>query len=133
MALRTATDAPIPGGDPARGVFAVAFRDRAHGLAVGGDFRPDQASSDAAARTADGGRTRRPATMSPPAHRSGVAWLPRSRTAALAAGPTGTELTTDAGRTWRTVGTGSYDTVDCAPDDGCWGGGREGRAARLEH
>nr|WP_189595405.1 oxidoreductase [Streptomyces calvus] len=129
----TAADAPIPGGDPARGVFALAFRDRAHGLAVGGDFRPDQASSDAAAHTADGGRTWQPAGTSPPAYRSGVAWLPHSRTAALAVGPTGTDLTTDAGRTWRTVDTGSYDTVDCAPDHGCWAAGERGRAARLEH
>ncbi|WP_239104367.1 YCF48-related protein, partial [Streptomyces sp. SID339] len=28
-----ATDAPIPAGDPARGVFGLAFRDRAHGIA----------------------------------------------------------------------------------------------------
>ncbi|WP_344013725.1 oxidoreductase, partial [Streptomyces thermospinosisporus] len=50
----TATDAPVPAGDPARGVFALAFRDRTHGLTVGGDFRPDQPSPDAAAHTADG-------------------------------------------------------------------------------
>jgi photosystem II stability/assembly factor-like uncharacterized protein len=129
----TATDAPVPGGDPARGVFALAFRDRAHGLAAGGDFRPDQASPDTAARTGDGGRTWRPAGTSPPAYRSGVAWLPHSRTTALAVGPTGTDLTTDAGRTWRTVDTGSYDTVDCAPRHGCWAAGERGRAARLEH
>ncbi|MCT7357160.1 oxidoreductase [Streptomyces sp. 15-116A] len=129
----TVTDAPIPGGDPARGVFALAFRDRTHGLAVGGDFRPDQPSADAAAHTADGGRTWRPATASPPAYRSGAAWLPHSRRAALAVGPTGTDLTTDGGRTWRTVDTGSYDTVDCAPDLGCWAAGEKGRVARLEH
>lgn len=129
----TVTDTPIPGGDPARGVFALAFRDRAHGLAVGGDFRPGQASPDAAARTADAGRTWRPAGAPPPAYRSGVAWLPHSRTAALAVGPTGTDLTTDAGRSWRTVDTGSYDTVDCTPDHGCWAAGEKGRVARLEH
>ncbi|MEU5522000.1 oxidoreductase [Streptomyces sp. NPDC047860] len=129
----TVTDSPIPGGDPARGVFALAFRDRAHGLAVGGDFRPGEASPDAAARTADGGRAWRPAHASPPAYRSGVAWLPHSRTAALAVGPTGTSLTTDAGRTWRTVDTGSYDTVDCTPDHGCWAAGEQGRVARLEN
>ncbi|MGV9498581.1 WD40/YVTN/BNR-like repeat-containing protein [Streptomyces sp. NPDC003642] len=127
-----ATTMPLPAGDPARGVFALAFRDRAHGLAVGGDFRPDQPSPRAAARTSDGGRTWRPATTPPTAYRSGVAWLPHSRTAALAVGPTGTDLTTDAGRTWRTVDTGSYDTVDCAPDHGCWAAGEQGRVARLE-
>ncbi|AQS66476.1 hypothetical protein [Streptomyces pactum] len=128
----TATDAPVPGGDPARGVFALAFRDRAHGLAVGGDFRPGQTSARSAARTTDGGRTWRSADGSPPAYRSGVAWLPHSRAAALAVGPTGTDLTTDGGRTWRTVDTGSYDTVDCTPDLACWAAGEQGRVARLE-
>ncbi|MEV0171590.1 oxidoreductase [Streptomyces sp. NPDC050803] len=128
----TATDTPIPAGDPARGVFALAFRDRVHGLAVGGDYRPDQASPRAAARTGDGGATWQPAAAPVPAYRSGVAWLPHSRTAALAVGPTGTDLTTDGGRTWRTVDTGSYDTVDCTPDLGCWAAGERGRVARLE-
>ncbi|GAQ73879.1 Ycf48-like protein [Streptomyces turgidiscabies] len=128
----TASDAPIPAGDPARGVFALAFRDRTHGLAVGGDYRADQTSPRAGAVTTDGGRTWTAAATSPPAYRSGVAWLPYSRTAALAVGPTGTDLTTDAGRTWKTVDTGSYDTVDCAPDLGCWAAGEKGRVARLE-
>ncbi|MFI9154925.1 WD40/YVTN/BNR-like repeat-containing protein [Streptomyces sp. NPDC053367] len=128
----TATDSPIPAGDPARGVFGLAFRDRTHGLAVGGDYRPGQASPQAAADTRDGGRSWRPAAAPPAAYRSGVAWLPHSRTAALAVGPTGTDLTTDAGRTWRTVDTGSYDTVDCTPDHACWASGEKGRVARLE-
>lgn len=129
---RTASDAPVPAGDPARGVFALAFRDRAHGLAVGGDFRPDQPSPRAAARTTDGGTTWRSADRALSSYRSGVAWLPHSRTAALAVGPTGTDLTTDGGRTWRTVDTGSYDTVDRTPDLGCWAAGEQGRVARSE-
>ncbi|MFD4143561.1 WD40/YVTN/BNR-like repeat-containing protein [Streptomyces sp. NPDC058572] len=128
----SATESTIPAGDPARGVFALAFQGRGHGLAVGGDYRPDQASPQAAAVTDDGGRSWRQSTTPPPAYRSGVAWLPHSRTAALAVGPTGTDLTVDAGRTWRTVDTGSFDTVDCTPDFGCWAAGEKGRVARLE-
>ncbi|MFE7168540.1 WD40/YVTN/BNR-like repeat-containing protein [Streptomyces sp. NPDC057616] len=128
----TATDTPIPAGDPAKGVFALAFRDRTHGLAAGGDYRPDQTSPRAAARTTDGGRTWQPAAEPPPAYRSGAAWLPHSRTTALAVGPTGTDVTTDGGRTWRTVDTGSYDTVDCVPGPTCWAAGEQGRVARLE-
>ncbi|MEV6016762.1 oxidoreductase [Streptomyces sp. f51] len=128
----TAADTPVPAGDPARGVFALAFRDRVHGIAVGGDYRADQASPRAAAVTPDGGRTWTTADRPPPAYRSGVTWLPHSRTAALAVGPTGTDLTTDGGRTWRTLDTGSYDTVDCTPDLGCWASGEKGRIARLE-
>ncbi|MPY51361.1 oxidoreductase [Streptomyces sp. K1PN6] len=128
----TATDTPIPAGDPARGVFALAFQGRAHGIAVGGDYRPDRTSPRAAARTGDGGRGWTPAAQPPPAYRSGVTWLPRSGSTALAVGPTGTDLTTNGGRTWRTVDTGSYDTVDCAPDAACWAAGEQGRVARLE-
>ncbi|MFD6307217.1 WD40/YVTN/BNR-like repeat-containing protein [Streptomyces sp. NPDC060223] len=128
----TAADTPIPAGTSARGVFALAFRDRTHGLAVGGDYNPDQASPQAAAYTPDGGRTWKPAAQPPPAYRSGVTWFPHSRTSALAVGPTGTDLTTDGGRTWRTLDTGSYDTVDCAPDLGCWASGEKGRVARLQ-
>jgi photosystem II stability/assembly factor-like uncharacterized protein len=128
----TATDTPVPAGDPARGVFALAFRDRVHGLAVGGDYRADQASPRAAALTPDGGRSWATADRPPPAYRSGVTWLPHSRTAALAVGPTGTDLTTDGGHTWHTLDTGSYDTVDCTPDLGCWASGEKGRVARLE-
>ncbi|MGW1321694.1 WD40/YVTN/BNR-like repeat-containing protein [Streptomyces antibioticus] len=127
----SASDTPVPAGDPARGVFALAFRDRAHGLAVGGDYRPDQPSPHAAATSADGGRTWRPARTAPPAYRSGVTWLPHTRTTALAVGPTGTDLTTDAGRTWHTIDTGSYDTVTCTADRSCWAAGEQGRVARL--
>ncbi|MER8058859.1 MULTISPECIES: oxidoreductase [unclassified Streptomyces] len=128
----SATDTPVPAGDPARGIFALAFRDRTHGLAVGGDYRAGRPSPQAAAVTHDGGRTWRPSATPPPAYRSGAAWLPHSRASALAVGPTGTDLTTDGGRTWRTVDTGSYDTVSCTPDLGCWAAGEQGRVARLE-
>jgi photosystem II stability/assembly factor-like uncharacterized protein len=127
-----ATDAPIPAGDPARGVFGLAFRDRTHGIAVGGDYRADQASPRASATTRDGGRTWTASAAPVPAYRSGVTWLPHSRTSALAVGPTGTDLTLDAGRTWRTVDTGSYDTADCTHDGACWAAGEKGRIARLE-
>ncbi|MFI6638264.1 YCF48-related protein [Streptomyces sp. NPDC050504] len=124
------TDTTIPAGDSARGVFGLAFRDRRTGIAVGGDYRADQASPKAAAVTRDGGRSWRGAATPPPAYRSGVAWLPWGRSAALAVGPTGTDLTLDGGRSWRTVDTGSYDTVDCTWDGACWASGEKGRVAR---
>ncbi len=126
-------ESTVPAGDPARGVFALAFRDRTRGLAVGGDYRTGQASPQAAAVSADGGHTWRQAQTPPPAYRSGAAWYPYSRGTALAVGPTGTDVTTDGGRSWRSLEAGSFDTVDCAPDTGCWASGEKGRVARLEH
>ncbi|MFJ6014777.1 WD40/YVTN/BNR-like repeat-containing protein [Streptomyces sp. NPDC092952] len=127
----TATGATIPAGDPARGVFGLAFRDRHHGIAVGGDYRAGGPSPRAAAVSGDGGRTWRQSATPPTAYRSGVAWLPHGGSGALAVGPTGTDLTTDGGRTWRTVDTGSYDTVDCTADGGCWAAGEQGRVAHA--
>ncbi|MEU9098516.1 oxidoreductase [Streptomyces sp. NPDC048361] len=127
----TAAESGIPAGDPARGVFGLAFRDRTHGIAVGGDYRAGQPSPKAASVTGDGGRRWRGATTPVAGYRSGVAWLAHSRSAALAVGPTGTDITRDGGRTWRTVDTGSYDTVDCAADGACWAAGEQGRVARL--
>ncbi|WUB13647.1 oxidoreductase [Streptomyces platensis] len=128
----TVTDTPLPAGDPARGIFALAVRDRGHALAVGGDYRPDQPSPHAAAVSDDAGATWTPAAAPPKAYRSGAAWLPHSRHLALAVGPTGSDLTLDGGHTWHPFDTGSYDTVDCAPDLGCWAAGEKGRLARLE-
>ncbi|MEU6314980.1 oxidoreductase [Streptomyces sp. NPDC047014] len=125
-------ESTVPAGDPARGVFALAFQDRTRGLAVGGDYRTGQPSPQAAAVSSDAGRTWRPAATPPPAYRSGAAWYPYSRGTAFAVGPTGTDLTTDAGRTWRPLDAGSFDTVDCAADAGCWAAGEQGRVARLE-
>jgi photosystem II stability/assembly factor-like uncharacterized protein len=127
----SAAATPVPAGDPARGVFALAFRDARHGLAVGGDFPPGNPSPHAAAHSADGGATWSLADRPPPAYRSGAVWVPHSSRAAIAVGPTGTDVTRDAGRTWRTVDTGSYDTVACGRGQACWAAGEHGRVARL--
>ena len=39
------------------GIFSVAFRDRLHGLTVGGDYRKEKDAVDNAAVTGDGGIT----------------------------------------------------------------------------
>ncbi|MCK2216879.1 oxidoreductase [Actinomadura sp. ATCC 31491] len=127
----TVADTPVPAGDPARGVFGLAFRDRHHGLAVGGDYQAGRPSPDAAALTGDGGATWRPAGAPPPAYRSGVAWLPYPPFAAVAVGPSGSDVTWTGGRTWETFDGGSFDTVACARDGACWAAGEQGRVARL--
>ncbi|WP_242884250.1 WD40/YVTN/BNR-like repeat-containing protein [Actinomadura litoris] len=126
----TVADTPLP-SSASQGVFAVAFRDTRHGVAVGGDYRPGEPSPAAAATTSDGGRTWRPAPRPPAEYRSGVVWPTYTGPAALAVGPTGSDGTLNAGRSWTRFDTGSFDTVDCASDGGCWAAGEKGRAGRL--
>jgi photosystem II stability/assembly factor-like uncharacterized protein len=149
----TVTSTPVR-STPAGGIFSLAVR--RHGgrgsrdlVAVGGDFTAPTVGTDASARSRDGGRSW---IAGGPlgGYRSGAAWLPerrtdrhghgrpwsagrgdRSRASVIAVGPTGTDLSTDGGRSWRTVDTGSLDGVACTRDGACWASGEHGRVAVL--
>jgi len=62
---------------------------------------------------------------------SGVTFLPHTAATAIAVGLTGSDLSLDGGRHWRTFDTGQFDTVSCAPDGSCWASGDLGRVAVL--
>ena len=123
---------PIARG-AAAGIFAVAFRTRLQGLAIGGDFTKPGVAPRALALTADGGRTwtlvGRPAA--PGAYRSGATWAPGRPGTALAVGLTGSDVSTDGGFDWRRFGSASYDAVVCTPAAGCWASGASERIGRL--
>jgi photosystem II stability/assembly factor-like uncharacterized protein len=124
----TVAPTPIRSG-PTAGIFALAFRGEQHGLAVGGDFLAPTASPDAMALTDDGGATWQLVAAAPNQYRSGAAWV--TGQAAVAVGPSGSDASVDAGRTWTRFDNGSLDTVDCAHDGACWASGANGRAAYL--
>jgi photosystem II stability/assembly factor-like uncharacterized protein len=123
------------GSGPTAGVFALAFRDRRHGLATGGDFTTPTSATKALARTRTGGRKWRLVSDAPSGYRSGVAWLPRRHhpTTAIAVGISGSDISYDAGRSWHQFDTGSFDTVSCASDGACWASGEAGRVAVLSY
>jgi photosystem II stability/assembly factor-like uncharacterized protein len=116
---------------PIAGVFALAFRGQQHGFAVGGDLGTPAASPDMVALTSDGGVTWQlvPAANAPNQYRSGAHWVTGRH--AVAVGPTGSDSTSDGGRTWVRFDDGSFDTVDCANPGACWASGVMGRAAYL--
>ncbi|HEU5471364.1 MAG TPA: oxidoreductase [Actinophytocola sp.] len=117
---------------PSAGVFAVAFRDRHTGVAVGGDFANPTNGVDALAFTRDGARSWVEPMTAPQGYRSGVTWHPWFPTVLIAVGPTGSDLTLDAGRHWHQFDAGSFDTVGCAHDGACWASGEQGRVATLQ-
>jgi photosystem II stability/assembly factor-like uncharacterized protein len=119
---------PIRSG-PTAGIFALAFNGQQHGLAVGGDFLLETASPDNFASTRDGGASWTLVSGASPEYRSGATWV--NGHTAIAVGPSGSNVSTDHGRTWSRIDTGSFDTVDCASPNACWASGAQGRVAYL--
>jgi photosystem II stability/assembly factor-like uncharacterized protein len=114
---------------PSGGIFALAFRDPRHGLAAGGDFAAPTASPDALALSNDGGESWNLVADAADEYRSGAHWV--TARDAIIVGPSGSDATFDAGRTWHRFDDGSFDTVDCAGGHACWASGEQGRVAYL--
>ena len=129
----TVDETPIPASKASSGVFSLAFRDQNEGVAVGGDYKRPEQANRVVAITANGGRTwTLPKGRGPGGYRSAVAYVPDSAHPTLvAAGPTGSDLSTDGGQTWIPLGTSGFHTVGFAgPIDGGRGAGDDGIIAK---
>jgi photosystem II stability/assembly factor-like uncharacterized protein len=113
----------------AGGTFGLSFRNKRHGLAVGGDFTKPKGGAKASAYSANGGRSWR-SGGDLGGYRSGVDWMSGSPRVAIAVGTSGSDITRDAGRSWTTFGQG-YDSVQCVKGGVCWSSGSHGRVGRL--
>src|SRR6185295_3812671 len=114
------------------GIFSLAFSDGRHGVAVGGDYNKADDTMGNIGLTSDGGRTwAEPAGSRPAGFRSAVAWLP-DRKVWIAAGPSGSDISSDGGVNWKRFDTGAYNAVSFASGAG-WAVGPRGRIAKLSH
>jgi photosystem II stability/assembly factor-like uncharacterized protein len=125
------SETPLRSGASA-GIFSVAFRDRLHGVVVGGDYQKEQEAVDNMAVTSDGGATWT-LVKGLSGFRSVVAYVPGSKTKAIVAvGPSGTDYSDDDGRSWRHVAGPGFDTLSFAPGKAVgWGAGVRGILGRL--
>jgi photosystem II stability/assembly factor-like uncharacterized protein len=119
-----AHDSTIP-ASAAGGVFSMAFG-HGRGIAVGGDFESPDNGVDMSAWSTDGRRWHNGGDLS--GYRSGVDWL--AGKVAVAVGPTGSDITSDAGRSWQSFSDLALDAVRCVSGT-CWGSGPEGVVVRL--
>lgn len=115
---------PIPAG-PTAGIFGLYFsRNGQRGLAVGGDYKAEKASSQNVAVTRNGGRTWQAATpTTPPGLKEGIGRLGNRL---VVVGPSGSGYTTDWGQTWTKIDDSSYHAIACAGGT-CWAVGSDGR------
>jgi photosystem II stability/assembly factor-like uncharacterized protein len=122
---------PLATGSSA-GPFSIAFRSPTQGIVVGGDYRQESAAVDNAATSADAGRSwQRMSGLS--GFRSVVQYVPRQTPpSVLAVGPSGADVSSDGGRTWRAIEGPGFDAFSFAPSGRLgWGVGSEGRIGRL--
>lgn len=115
----------------ATGIFSIAFRDRDHGIVVGGNYEKEQDAIANAAITSDAGKTWT-LVKGLGGFRSAVAWLPGPAKTLIAVGPSGMDLSLDEGRTWTAGGSAGFDAIGVAPKGtAAYASGARGRLARL--
>jgi hypothetical protein len=117
---------PLASGTESSGAFSVFFRDRKHGVVVGGDYKKPEERAGTAAFTIDGGKTWKAAQDLPQGYRSSVAWdAPHKRW--IAVGAHGSDFSTDDGKTWQPLDAGEWNAASLP-----FVVGPNGRVARLE-
>jgi photosystem II stability/assembly factor-like uncharacterized protein len=125
----TVSDTPLVAGVESAGIFSIAFRDRNHGLIVGGDFRkPNQPGANAAI-TADGGKTWTLIDR-PFSYRSCVAW---AKDRWIAVGTSGSDFSQDDGARWKSLDRENFNSVGFASIGEGWAVGPHGRIAKFTH
>lgn len=121
----TIADTPLRSGQTS-GIYSIAFRDAMNGVVVGGDYSKETEAVDNAAVTKDGGRTWTLVTGLT-GFRSVVAYVPGQKTAMVAVGPQGTDVSADDGRTWTKVEGPGFDTFSFVRGATVgWGAGARG-------
>lgn len=117
----TVVKTPVRHDSPNAGIFSLAFTRGLHGVAAGGDYTKTADAAGALAITADGGKTWTAPAKPPAGYRSAVVYLDSSKTW-IATGPTGSDVSTDEGQTWKSFDTGAYNAMSFVTDGGVTSG-----------
>jgi photosystem II stability/assembly factor-like uncharacterized protein len=120
-------ETPLAAGVTSAGIFSIAFRDRDHGIIIGGDYKQPNRAEATSAMTADGGKTWTLAKQLPP-YCSAVAW---AKDRWIAVGTSGTHASLDDGATWKELDRQGYNSVAFTPDGDGWAAGPKGRLAKF--
>jgi photosystem II stability/assembly factor-like uncharacterized protein len=124
----TVADTPIVKGTNGSGIFSIAMRDAKNGVIAGGNYEKPAEAANNLAFTSDGGKTW-VAGSGLPGYRSGVAYI--DKRTIVAVGATGSDISTDGGKTWKNLDKVSYNAVQTRGKGAIWGVGDKGMVARL--
>ncbi len=121
------SETPILAGADSAGIFSIAFRDKQHGMIVGGDYRKPNEIGASAATTSDGGKTWNLLDKRLP-FRSAVAW---AKDRWVAVGTSGSHVSLDNGATWKLLDGENYNSVGFTSTGEGWAVGPKGRIATF--
>jgi photosystem II stability/assembly factor-like uncharacterized protein len=119
----TVAQTPIRHDGPGAGIFSLAF-DGPRGVAVGGDYSKPGDDAHNVAITLDGGATWTEPASRPSGYRSAVAVTPVGW---IAVGTSGSDISTDGGRTWKRFGAAAYNAIGYP-----WAVGTKGEVSRWK-
>ena len=124
----TVARTPVRNDAAAAGIFSLAFSGALHGIAVGGDYSKPADAAHNIAVTFDGGKTwSEPSGTAPRGFRSAVVSLPGKTW--IAAGTSGSDISTDDGSTWKPFDDGNYNAAAFASSTAGFAVGPKGRVA----
>ncbi len=121
------SETPVLAGVESAGIFSIAFRDKDHGIIVGGDYKKADEKAATVAVTQDGGKTWTLVDKALP-FRSCVAW---AKDRWVAVGTSGSDVSTDDGKTWKPLDTENYNTAGFTLMGEGWAAGPMGRIAKF--
>lgn len=123
----TVVDTPITAGAPSSGIFSLAFRDAKRGIAIGGDYRRPDESSENVALTDDGGASwKRPDAPVRMGYRSAVVFRPGGAGEWVAVGTSGSNTGSMDANCWRSLGEGRLNSVESSASGQVWAVGDNG-------
>jgi photosystem II stability/assembly factor-like uncharacterized protein len=121
-------DTPIIKGTAGSGIFSIAMTNAENGLIVGGNYEKPNEINNNLAFTKNGGATW---TLGKGlnGYRSAVAYVDRKTIVAV--GSSGSDLSIDGGKTWRTLDKENYNAVQSKGKNAIWAVGANGLVSKY--
>ena len=121
---------PMISGEASQGIFSIAFSDEQFGMAVGGDYTKENEGKNNVMFTENGGKSWHLVNTVRLDYRSCIAMTPG---VILVAGPSGTEISYDDGKSFKSISDQGFHTLAVSPDGkGIWAAGAVGVVGRLK-
>jgi photosystem II stability/assembly factor-like uncharacterized protein len=121
---------PIRNDSPSAGIFSIAFLNPLYGIAVGGDYSKPADATHNVAITEDGGKKWTAPESSPSGFRSAITFL-ADRKMWIATGTSGSDVSTDKGKTWKQFDKGDYNAMSFLLSYAGWAVGPKGAIGRF--